>query len=99
MAKTTAKYEVVFILNPTLSEEDTAALVQKFKALIESHATLGDVEEWGKRRLAYEINKLTDGYYVLMNFESQPAFPAELERVLSITEGVMRWLTICKDQK
>ena len=78
MAKTTAKYESVFILNPNLSEEETAELVQKFKSLVESNATLGDVEEWGKRRLAYEINKLTDGYYVLMNYESQPAFPAEL---------------------
>ena len=55
-------------------------------------------EEKGDRDLAYEINKLTDGYYVLMNFESAPDFPAELERVLSITEGVIRWLTICKDQ-
>jgi len=98
MAKTTAKYESIFILNPNLSEEDTAALVQKFTSLAESHATLGDVEEWGKRRLAYEINKITDGYYVLMNFESQPDFPAELERVYSINENVMRWLTICKDQ-
>ena len=97
MGKTSAKYETIFILNPTLSEEDTAALVQKFKDLTESHATLGDVEEWGKRRLAYEINKLNDGYYVLMNFESKPDFPAELERVFSITEGVMRWLTICKE--
>ena len=98
MAKTTAKYETLYILAPTLSEEETAALVQKFSSLAESHGTLGEVEEWGKRRLAYEINKLTEGYYVLMNFESAPDFPAELERVLSITEGVIRWLTICKDQ-
>ena len=98
MAKTTAKYETVYILNPNLSEEDTAGLVQRFSALTESLATLGEVEEWGKRRLAYEIDKLTEGYYVLMNFESAPDFPAELERVLSITEGVIRWLTICKDQ-
>ena len=98
MAKTTAKYESIYIINPNLSEEDTAAIVQKFKTLAENHGTLGEVEEWGKRRLAYEINKLTDGYYVLMNFESKPDFPAELERVYSITEGVIRWLTICKDQ-
>ena len=98
MAKTTAKYESIFVLNAGLSEEDTAALVLKFKTLAESHAALGDVEEWGKRRLAYEINKQNEGYYVLMNFESKPDFPAELERVFSITEGVLRWLTICKDQ-
>ncbi len=98
MAKITAKYESTFIINATLSEEDIAALVQKFKTLVENNATLGDVEEWGKRRLAYEINKLTEGYYVLMNFECAPDFPAELERIYSITEGVIRWLTICKDE-
>jgi small subunit ribosomal protein S6 len=98
MAKTTAKYESVFILTPALSEEETAALTQKFKSLAEANGTLGEVEEWGKRRLAYEINKLTEGYYVLMNFESKPDFPAELERVYSITDGVIRWLTVCKDQ-
>ena len=98
MAKTTAKYETIYILNPNLSEEDTATLVQRFSALAETHGTLGEVEEWGKRRLAYEINKLTEGYYVLMNFESAPDFPAELERILSINENVIRWLTICKDK-
>ena len=98
MAKITAKYETIYILSPNLSEEDTAALVQKFRALTESHGTLDEVEEWGRRRLAYEINKLTEGYYVLMRFESPPGFPAELERVLGITDGVIRWLTVCKDQ-
>lgn len=98
MAKTTAKYESTYIINAGLSEEDIAAMVQKFKTLVESNGTLGEVEEWGKRRLAYEISKMTEGYYVLMNFESQPDFPAELERVYSITEGVIRWLTICKDE-
>ena len=98
MAKTTARYETIYILSPNLSEEDTAGLVQRFSSLTESHAKLGDVEEWGKRRLAYEINKLTEGYYVLMNYESPPDFPAELERILSISDSVIRWLTICKDQ-
>ncbi|MDR3207197.1 MAG: 30S ribosomal protein S6 [Oscillospiraceae bacterium] len=98
MAKTTAKYETVFILTPVLSEEETAALVQKFKSLVEANGTLGEVDEWGKRRLAYEISKQTEGYYVLMNFESKPDFPAELERIYSITDGVIRWLTICKEQ-
>ena len=77
MAKTTAKYETVFIADPNLSEEDTAALVEKFKALVEANGTLGDVEDWGKRRLAYPINDLNEGYYTLINFESKPDFPAE----------------------
>ena len=98
MAKISAKYETVFILNPTLSEEDTVALRDKFTSLIEQNGTLGEVDEWGKRRLAYEINKINEGYYVIMNFESEPSFPAELERIFTITEGVIRWLTICKPE-
>ena len=94
MAKITGKYEVLYILNPALGEEGIAALVEKFKAMVEAEGTLTNIDEWGKRRLAYPINDLPEGYYVLMNFESNPAFPAELERVMKITEGVMRCLTI-----
>ena len=93
MAKITGKYEVLYILNPALGEEGIAALVEKFKAMVEAEGTLTNVDEWGKRRLAYPINDLPEGYYVLMNFESNPAFPAEMERVMKITEGVMRCLT------
>ena len=93
MAKITGKYEVLYILNPELGEEGTAALVEKFKAMVEAEGTLLGIDEWGKRRLAYPINDLAEGYYVLMNFETNPAFPAELERVMKITEGVMRCLT------
>lgn len=90
MAKISGKYEVLYIINPTLGEESTAALVEKFKAMVEAEGTLTNIDEWGKRRLAYLIDDLSEGYYVLMNFESKPAFPAELERVMKITEGVMR---------
>ena len=90
MAKISGKYEVLYIINPTLGEEGTAALVEKFKAMVEAEGTLTNIDEWGKRRLAYLIDDLSEGYYVLMNFESNPAFPAELERVMKITEGVMR---------
>ena len=93
MAKTTGKYEVLYIINPTLGEEDTAALVEKFKAMVEAEGTLTNIDLWGKRRLAYPIDDLSEGYYVLMNFESNPAFPAEMERVMKITEGIMRCLT------
>ena len=93
MAKITGKYEVLYIIDPTLGEEGIAALVEKFKAMVEAEGTLLAIDEWGKRRLAYPINDLNEGYYVLMNFESNPAFPAEMERVMKITEGIMRCLT------
>ena len=93
MAKITGKYEVLYIIDPAQGEEGIAALVEKFKAMVKAEGTLSNVDEWGKRRLAYPINDLTEGYYVLMNMETNPAFPAELERVMKITEGVLRCLT------
>lgn len=92
MAKTSEKYELMYIINPNLNEEETAAVVEKFKALVEQHGTLDELEEMGKRKLAYEINYLSEGYYVLVKFTSPPEFPAELDRVLGITDGVIRSL-------
>ena len=93
MAKITGKYEVLYIIDPAQGEEGIAALVEKFKAMVEAEGPLSNIDEWGKRRLAYEIDDKTEGYYVLMNMETNPAFPAELERVMKITDGVMRVLT------
>ena len=98
MAKITGKYEVLYIIDPTLTEEGTAALVEKFKAMVEAEGTLSGIDEWGKRRLAYPVNDLTEGYYVLMNMEVKPEFPAELERVMKITEGVMRCMTTAVEE-
>ena len=98
MAKITGKYEVLYIIDPAQGEEGIAALVEKFKAMVEAEGTLSSVEEWGKRRLAYPINDLTEGYYVLMTFVSGPEFPRELDRKLRIAEGVMRSLIVCKDE-
>ncbi len=92
MAKTVSKYELVYIIDATKSEDDIKALVEKFKALIEANGTLGEVNEWGKRRLAYLINDMNEGNYVLIKFTSGPEFPAELKRILGITEGIMRSL-------
>ena len=92
MAKTTEKYEVLYVLNPNLTEEETQAIVEKFKTLIEQNGTVDEMEEWGKRKLAYEINYLTEGYYVLVTFTSGPELPAELDRILGITDGVIRSL-------
>jgi len=71
--------------------------VKKFKKLIEKHGTVESVDEWGKRRLAYPINKETDAYYVLFNFQSDAEFPAELDRITKITDGVLRSMIIKKE--
>ncbi len=92
MAKISGKYEVLYILDPALGEEGIAALVEKFKALVESNGTLTSIDEWGKRRLAYPINDLMEGHYVLMTFDAKPELPAELDRVFKMTEGVLRSL-------
>ncbi len=91
------KYETIFIINPEVGEENTKALVEKFKAMIEASAQIESVDEWGKRKLAYEIKDRNEGYYVLVNFSSSPDFPAELERVYKITEGILKYITINKD--
>ena len=80
-----------------VSSSACQAIVEKFKALIEKHATLKNVDEWGKRKLAYLINKESEGYYVLFDFESEAEFPAELDRIYKITEGVMRSMIIKKE--
>ena len=98
MAKITGKYEGLYILETAQGEEGIAALVEKFKAMVEAEGTLLNIDEWGKRRLAYPINDLTEGYYVLMNMETKPEFPAELERVMKITEGVMRCLVTAVEE-
>ena len=95
MPEVTNSYETVFILSTKLGEDGIASLVQKFKDLIEANATLESVDEWGKRRLAYLINK--EAYYVLIDFTSVPAFTAELDRIYKITDGVLRSLIIKKE--
>jgi len=98
MAKINANYEAVYVLDPSLSEEAIAALVEKFKGVVEADGTVSEVDEWGKRRLAYPINDLMEGYYVLMTFTAAPAMPQELSRVFRITDGVMRSIIVCKDE-
>ena len=67
---------------------------QKFKALIEENATIDEIEDWGKRHLAYEIDYQSEGYYELVKFTAAPEFPAELKRILSITEGILRYIVV-----
>ena len=93
-----ANYETVMVISMKQGEENIQTIIEKFKALIEKNATLENVDEWGKRKLAYLINKESEGYYVLMNFESTAEFPAELDRVYKITDGILRSLIIKKGE-
>lgn len=98
MANVTHKYETVFVVNPTIGEDAVKAIVEKFTALIAENGKVESVEEWGTRRLAYEIADLKEGYYTLVNFESDSKFPSELDRIFNITDGVLRSLIIKKDK-
>ena len=99
MEKKICSYETLFTISGNLSEDDYAALKEKFVTLVNANAQDVEVNEWGKRRLAYPINYINDGYYVLVSFKSEPTFPLEFERVLGITEGVIRYMTTIKSEK
>ncbi len=96
MEKTLNAYELMYVIDALKTEEEIAALVQKFSDLIAKHGEVESVDEWGKRRLAYEIDHKTEGYYVLVNFKSDADFPAELNRVMGITDGILRCMVIRK---
>ena len=95
----TGKYESVIIINATLEESAIEETVNRVKALIESNGTLESVDEWGKRRLAYPINDMMEGYYVLLNFTAPTEFPAELDRICNINDAIIRSLIIAKDEE
>jgi len=93
-------YEVMFILKPDLEEEVIAKFIDRYSAIItDGGGELVSVDKWGKRRLAYEINDLQEGYYVLITFKSEPAVVAELDRVMKIADEMMRFMIINKDEK
>lgn len=86
-------YETLYIINPTLEEEANKNVVEKFKALIQnSGGEVTDINEWGKRKLAYTVKEMNEGYYVLMHFKAEPAVVQDLERVFKITDEVIRYL-------
>lgn len=92
------QYEVMYIIRPNLDEEQSKAVVARFNELIVANkGTVDDVDEWGKRKLAYPIEDETEGVYYLYNFESGSEFPAELQRVLKITDGILRYLVVKKE--
>ena len=91
------KYETIFIQNPILDEEAVKADIEKFKGIIENGGgTVDNVDVWGKRKLAYEIKKVSEGYYTLFNFTAGPELPKELDRVFRITDGIIRHIIVCE---
>ena len=94
MEKVLNSYETLFVVDCSIGEEGVKSVVDKFTALIAENGTIDNVDEWGKRRLAYPINDQNDGYYVLVNFKSEGEFPAELERLFGINESILRSIVI-----
>ncbi|MBR5314068.1 MAG: 30S ribosomal protein S6 [Clostridia bacterium] len=94
MEKVNAAYESIFVVDLQKGEEAVKALVEKFTKLIADNGAIEEVDEWGKKRLAYPINDLNEGYYVLVKFTAPAGFVAELERIFGITEGIMRSIVV-----
>ena len=94
MEKLNSSYETIFIVDLQIGDDAVKATVEKFLSLIRENGEITQINEWGKRRLAYPINDLNEGYYVLVNFTAPADFPLELERVYNITEGIMRSIVI-----
>ena len=92
----TAKYEAAMVFSVANGDDAVTALKEKFNDLIAMNGTIEDVNDWGKRRLAYLINDEAEGYYVFTTFTADANFPAELERVARITDGVLRIMVIKK---
>lgn len=92
------KYESVVIINPNLEAESIKALIAKISDLINGNGTVSSVEELGKRKLAYEIKKLNEGYYVVLKFEAKPELITELERVYRITDEVMKFIVVKEEE-
>ena len=91
-------YEVLYIVKPDMEEEARAALISKFSELVTNNGgEVENVDEWGSRKLAYAINNITEGYYVLMNFKAKSDFPAELDRLMRINENIMRNMIVAKE--
>lgn len=93
------KYETIFVLKPNLEEEKRNALIEKFTSIISNDGELVKVDEWGNRRLAYEIEKLREGYYVFVDYKANTTLPAELERNFKIADEVIRYITVNRDEK
>lgn len=93
------KYETVFIINPNVEETGVKSLIEKFSSLINNDGKVEKVEELGMKKLAYEIKKHKEGYYVVITFEANPQLISELERIYRITDEVIKFIVIKKDEE
>jgi len=92
------KYEAMVIFYPNFEEEKRVALLERFKGIIETGGTITSQDEWGMRKLAYLIDDLAEGYYVLINFESNPEVVKEFDRIAKISEGIMRHMIVKEEE-
>ena len=97
MEKNNASYETLFVVDLSKGEEAVKSVIGKFTSLIADNGTVNEVNEWGKRRLAYPINDMNEGYYVLVKFTSKTDVPSELERIFNITDGIMRSIVVAQE--
>ena len=99
MDKVINSYETLFIVDVTAGDDAVNTAVDKFTSLIADNAEIVEIAKWGKRRLAYPINDMPEGYYVVVTYKAEPNFPAELERVMGITDGILRYMVIRLEEK
>lgn len=92
-------YEVLFILDPAMDEAAKNAMIENVKAIVNDGGEAGEVDVWGSRKLAYEINKKKEGFYVLIQFKAEADMPKELDRRLKISDNIMRHIIVCQDEK
>lgn len=92
-------YELMFVIDPTMDDEKKAAVVATVQEIINADGTVGEVDEWGLRKLAYPIQKKNEGYYVVVTFQASPELPKELDRRLKISDAVIRHMIINKDEE
>ena len=93
-------YELLYIIKPTVEEEARAALIARFADIVKNdNGEVENIDEWGMRKLAYAIDYISEGYCVLMNFKAKADLPVELERNLKISEDVMRFMVVKKEQE
>lgn len=94
------KYELAVVVSAKIEDEERAAVVDKCKALIERFGgTITNVDDWGKRRLAYEIQKMREGFYYFIQFDAESSAPAEIESRIRIMDNVLRYLVVRADEK
>ena len=93
------KYELMFIIDPALEDEAKEATIEAVKGIIATEGEVGEADVWGMRKLAYPIQKKSEGYYVVIEFQAPPTLPKELDRRLKISDHIMRHMIVNKDEK